>query len=188
MKRISSLILFGLFCIFLVGCGTNESSVTPPGNGNISTPNVSANSDSSPPPAAISNANVTKGAEAIGPGMIPQGVLQGTYAISEVQHDGLAEIISSENTTEITFIPPATFSRTSKKGGKVNHSDSGEYDIFGNNTLILKIMMSRQQIQPNPVVKRHAFALSTDGNEFRLTSEKGRVAVFRRIKPAPEPK
>src|ERR1041384_3605742 len=46
------------------------------------------------------------------------GVLQGTYTISEVQHDGIVEMISPDNSTEITFKQPGSFSRQSKIGGK----------------------------------------------------------------------
>src|SRR5689334_21295342 len=53
------------------------------------------------------------------------GVLQGTYTISEVQHDGIVEMISPENSTEITFKQPSSFSRQSKISGKVTHTDSG---------------------------------------------------------------
>jgi hypothetical protein len=188
MKRWISILILAQALTFLAGCNHADAPVPSAVNKNDSPPSVSANTNGSQPQASNSNATAGTDAVPIGPGLIPQAVLQGTYAISEVQHDGLVEMISPENTTEITFIPPATFSRISKKNGKVNHTDSGEYNIFGTNGLILKIMMSKQRIQTNPVVKRHPFTLSSDGNEFRLTSEKGKVAVFRRIKQAPDTK
>lgn len=147
---------------------------------------AAAPSPATTPPSSAPPTPTTPQGNPIGPDIVPQAILRGTYAISEVQQDGVVEMVSPENTTEITFKPPATFSRVSKRGGKIDHSDSGEYDIFGNNSLILKIMMSRQRPQIRPVVKRHTFSLSADGKEFRLTSEKGRIAVFRRIRELPE--
>lgn len=109
------------------------------------------------------------------------GRLQGTYTISEVQHDGIVEMIPAGNSTEITFVQPGSFSRQSKVNGTINHSDSGQYRIEGND-LILKIVMSKNQIQVKPVEKRFAFVLSTDGEELKLTTSKNRTAVFRKLK------
>jgi len=111
----------------------------------------------------------------------PLGLLQGTYAISEVQHDGIVEMISAENSTEINFKQPSSFSRQSKINGAINHTDSGQYKIEGNN-LVLKIIMSKNQIQVKPVEKRFTFVLSTDGEELKLTSSNNRTAVFRKVK------
>jgi len=109
------------------------------------------------------------------------GVLQGTYTISEVQHDGIVEMISPDNSTEITFKQPSSFSRQSKIGGKVTHTDSGQYQVEGDN-LILRIVMSKNQLQAKPVEKRFGYTLSADGAELKLTTDKNKTAVFRRTK------
>ena len=109
------------------------------------------------------------------------GVLQGTYTISEVQHDGIVEMVSPNNSTEITFKQPSSFSRQSKIGGKVTHTDSGQFQVEGDN-LILKIVMSKNQLQVKPVEKRFAYTLSADGEELKLTTDKNKTAVFRRTK------
>ncbi len=110
----------------------------------------------------------------------PQWLLQGTYAIAEVHHEGIVDMIKADTTTEIVFKPPASFSRLSKKDGRVYHTDSGQYAIEGD-TLILQIVLSNKQIQQPAVQKRHKFSISPDGNEFKLTSDKNNTAVFRRI-------
>ena len=109
------------------------------------------------------------------------GVLQGTYTISEVQHDGIVEMISPDNSTDITFKQPSSFSRQSKIGGKVTHTDSGQFQIVGDN-LILKIVMSKNQLQVKPVEKRFAYTLSVNGDELKLSTDKNKTAVFRRTK------
>lgn len=157
--------------------------------------NPSGNQPATPVPAANSsqtrstnqNANVpgpdanapVKPAETTLP---PQALLQGTYAISEVQHDGMVEMISSANTTEITFKAPSSFYRVSKKEGKSDFKDNGQYKIEGNDKLVLTILMSNEKMQLKPVVKEHTFSISPTGDELKLTSAKGNTAVFRRIR------
>lgn len=193
MKRILCLFTFTLVGFFLTGCNNANTPTPSPSSAQTNANNATSSAATAKPngnqnqPTNSNSAPAQVGLPA-GPDAVPQALLRGTYAISEVQHDGLVEMVSPDNTTEITFVPPASFTRQSKKGGKVDHTDSGEYDVFGNNTMILKIMMSRKKIQVTPVVKRHQFSLSADGTEFRLTSENGKTAVFRRIKDLPSAK
>jgi hypothetical protein len=111
------------------------------------------------------------------PGAAP---LMGTFTISEVHDKGVVTMIPHQVATQITFIPDGTFSRVSKKQGKVNFKDSGQFVIEGQDQLILKIVMSDGKIQQTPVEKRHTFTLSEDGTELKMTGKDGKLAVFRR--------
>ena len=115
----------------------------------------------------------------------PPPVLLGKYAIIEVHHKGLINMISAENTTEINFTPDGKFSRVSKKGGKVDHSDSGDFRVEGQDQLVLLIHESKQQIQDPPVVRRHKIQVSPDGTELRMMSKQGLTAMFRKTTPLP---
>lgn len=182
MKKHDLIFLLTVAVLLLAGCAKNPASqptpTAPLGNANSSQgQSASANQNSSPQktvdnPAAKPTATT----------LPPQALLQGTYAISEVQHDGLVEMISSANTTEITFKPPSSFSRLSKKNGQKDFTDSGQYKIEGSDKLILKILMSNERMQINPVSKQHTFSISPTGDELKLTSSTGRTAVFRRIR------
>ena len=174
-KQYSWLIVIGLL-IVLTGCKKTGGE------------SVVISQDASLPPNANAKDTVKKDApETAKPATAGTdepsrvGRLQGTYAISEVQHDGIVEMISAGNSTEITFVQPGSFSRQSKVNGTINHTDSGQYRIEGNE-LVLKIVLSKNQIQAKPVEKRFAFVLSTDGDELKLTTSKNRTAVFRKIK------
>ncbi|MEW6129265.1 MAG: hypothetical protein AB1757_19655 [Acidobacteriota bacterium] len=181
-------ILFGLLFIGLgfASCAQNPENGT---SSNKNSPQVDStsqgggakgdspsNSQENPQPV---DANKVQAAGV--PGTAPEALLNGTYATTEVQHDGIIDLIKPDNQTEIVFKPPATYTRSSKKNGKMDHTDSGYYSISGD-TLILKIVMSQQQIQTTPVEKRFKFKLSTDGSELKLESDKSKIAVFRRIK------
>ncbi len=169
---ISGLLLLTLLCACnKSGSVVNQQMANPAANSNRSE-TANANNDATASPQTVN-----------GEGQNQTGVLQGTYTISEVQHDGIVEMISPENSTEITFKQPGSFARQSKVAGTVNHSDSGQYKIEGQ-TLILKIVMSKNRVQLKPVEKRFVFSLSTDGEELKLTSDNKRTAVFRRSKAA----
>lgn len=178
------LILILSTCLFsLAGCtsgadsSANKNPPSPPtANTNNSQPPESSAAQKAEPPPVDPAQRQTVGV----PKDSPQWLLQGTYAIAEVHHEGIVDMIKAETTTEITFKPPASFSRLSKREGKVYHTDSGQYAIEGDN-LILQIVLSNKQIQQPPVKKSHKFSISPDGNEFKLTSDKNNTAVFRRI-------
>ena len=92
----------------------------------------------------------------------------------------LTQVFEDQIATQITFLPDGTFSRTSKARDKANFKDSGQFVIEGQDQLVLKIVMSRGQIQKTPVEKRHTFSLSEDGMELKMTAKDGKVAIFRR--------
>jgi hypothetical protein len=115
----------------------------------------------------------------------PPPVLLGSFSVVEVHHKGMIDMISAENTTQIDFTPDGRFSRVSKKGGKVDHSDSGDFRVEGQDQLVLLIRESKQQIQDPPVVRRHKIELSRDGTELRMMSKQGMTAMFRKTTPLP---
>lgn len=187
MKRRLQILSYALMLLAVCSCvknpETNQNSSANKGNP------ATANGNAAPQPGSAQNQNALSATDPAAVQTtnptIPQAVLQGTYAISEVQHDGLVEIVSSDNTTEITFKPPASFSRISKKKGSVDHTDSGQYKIEGDNQLTLKIVMSKERFQLKPVEKIFGFWVSPNGDEMKLITvkdQKPRTAVFRRIK------
>jgi hypothetical protein len=115
----------------------------------------------------------------------PPPTLLGTYSIIEVHHKGLIDMISAENTTEINFTPDGKFSRVSRKAGKIDHTDSGDFRVEGQDQLVLLIYESKQQIQDPPVVRRHKIEVSADGTELRMMSKQGLTAMFRKRTPLP---
>lgn len=67
-------------------------------------------------------------------------------------------------------------------GGKVDHTDSGEFRIEGGKQLVLRIRMWKKKFQTPAVEKKHTFSLSSDGTELRMTGADSKVGVFRRTK------
>jgi hypothetical protein len=182
MKQTVRILIISLGLCSLIGCTSDPSTTknvasTPAANANNAQPQADNSNQKAETPAVDPSQRQIAGT----PQDSPQWRLQGTYAIAEVHHEGIVDMIKAETTTEIIFKPPASFSRLSKREGKVYHTDSGQYDIEGD-TLILRIVLSNKQIQQPPVEKRHKFSMSPDGNEFKLTSDKNNTAVFRRIK------
>jgi hypothetical protein len=184
MKKKLLIPLLSIYFFTLVGCHNGVGST----DHKNPAPSATANTNAAPPQAGAANpqpdpakpADPSKKQTTGVSKDSPQWLLQGTYAIAEVQHDGIVDMVKSDTTTEILFTPPASFSRRSKKGGKVYHTDSGQYAIEGD-TLTLQIVLSNKQIQQPPAIKNHKFSISPDGSEFKLTSEKNNTAVFRRI-------
>ena len=184
MKKQALILLLTIASLWLAGCAKNpapnQPATTAASTANSNAPqgqNANTNQNSSSP-----KQNEPPSAQAMQTTQSPQALLQGTYAISEVQHDGIVEMVSNANTTEITFKAPASFSRVSKKNGKRDYTDSGQFKIEGTDKLILKIIMSNEKIQINPVSKQHTFSISPTGDELKLTSSTGKTAVFRRVR------
>lgn len=184
MKRNALILILLIGLLGLLGCKSDADSgpshsapATPSANANNAQPQQSGAGPKNEAPPVDPSKRQTAGV----PQDSPQWLLQGTYAIAEVQHEGIVDMVKAETTTEITFKPPASFTRLSKKDSKIYHSDSGQYAIEGD-TLILQIVLSNKQIQQPPVEKRHKFSMTPDGNEFKLTSDKNNTAVFRRIR------
>jgi hypothetical protein len=115
----------------------------------------------------------------------PPPTLLGTYSIIEVHHKGMVDMISAENTTQITFTADGKFSRLSKKGGQVDHTDSGDFRVEGQDQLVLVIHESKQRIQEPPVVRKHRIEVSKDGTELRMVSRGGMTAMFRKTSAIP---
>lgn len=110
--------------------------------------------------------------------------LIGTYESREVHNQGVVTLISQLKTNWI-FSADGTYERLSQVKGKPYHADSGTFRIDPPDKLVLTIQMSglkmNRKIQNPPLTKTHTFSLSPDGEELRLTSEKGSVAIFARI-------
>ena len=68
-----------------------------------------------------------------------------------------------------------------RKDGTTYHADSGKFRINAPDKLLLTIEVSDKKIQSPPLHKMHKFSLSEDGDELKMTNEKGAVAVYRRI-------
>jgi hypothetical protein len=181
MKRIyttSTLLL--LLAIGLVGCKNaatstnNQTSAAQPPSSNSNaaddqrlTNSNAATATSSGTPAAVNATDVAK--------------LFGTYAMSEVHSGGVVNMISQMK-TQITFLSDGTYSRISMRHGNVYHSDAGNFRVEGNDQLVLLIKFAKQKVNNPPLERRHNFSLSRDGEELRMTSADGKVAVFRKIK------
>jgi hypothetical protein len=115
----------------------------------------------------------------------PPAALLGTYMVVEVRHKGIIDMINAANTTQITFTPDGKFMRESKKGGRVDHTDSGDFRVEGKNELVLVIRESKKETKDPPVVIRHPIQVSTDGSELVMTSKSGSAATFRRLGTVP---
>jgi hypothetical protein len=143
-------------------------------NSNRATPPQAGNDNAAPGPAVSSTEK--KADES------PE--LVGTYEAREILDKGVVTLVSKIKTTW-WFSPDQTYSRVSQVGGNTYHSDSGTFQIAKPDRLLLAIQFSRERSTPkihNPPLRRtHSFSLSPDGEELRLTSGKGSVAVFRRI-------
>ena len=109
--------------------------------------------------------------------------LFGTYEMSEVHSGGVVNMIS-EMKTELTFLSDGNYTRISKRKGKLYHSDAGSYRIEGGDQLVLLIKIAKQKVYDPPLERKHSFTLSRDGEELRMTSDDGKIAVFRKVKRA----
>jgi len=83
------------------------------------------------------------------------------------------------------FSADGNYSRVSQVNGKTYHSDSGAFRLEPPDKLVLSIQVTGQKtsrkIQTPALEKTHKYSLSPDGDELRLTSEKGTVGVFQRV-------
>jgi len=109
--------------------------------------------------------------------------LAGAYVMTEVHDKGVVNIIS-ELKTVIYFSGDGTYTRSSSKKDLVYHTDSGSYRVEGEDKLVLTIQMSKtgsdRKIHTTPITKAHKFTLSSNGEELRMISDDGKVALFRR--------
>jgi len=98
----------------------------------------------------------------------------------QVQKAGVVNMLT-EARSEITFIPDGTYSRLSKLKDRVIHDDHGQYRIENGQYLVLTIQISKKNIHNPPLEKRHKISLSSDGEELKMISENGDIAVFHKI-------
>jgi hypothetical protein len=188
MKRkqfIWSIVVTSLLFL-LYGCKAKEQAAANAAKPAPAPSATSSNSTETPnpptlPAATATNANTSKeppGSSKEAPREPPQ--LIGTYEAREVEDKGVVTLISQIKTV-ISFDARGTYSRASQAKGKIYHSDSGQFRIEPPNKLVLTIQTSRKTILKPPVEKKHTFSLSDDGDELRLTSDKGTTAVFHRV-------
>src|SRR6185503_5176442 len=105
----------------------------------------------------------------------------GKYQMVQVQKGGVVSMISQRK-VEIAFSPNGTYSRVSKANDKSVHDDQGQYRIENGDQLVLTIQVSKKTIHNPPIEKRHKISLSLDGEELRMISETGDIAVFRKVR------
>ncbi len=187
MKRaqiVSSIVVASLLFL-LYGCKAKEQDSANAAKPAPATSASSSSTDKPSPPAQLSaasdNANTSKESAASSkeaPKKTPQ--LIGTYEAREVENKGVVTLISQIKTV-ISFSSAGTFSRASQAKGVIYLSDSGQFRIEPPNKLVLTIQTSRKAILKQPVERTHTFSLSPDGDELKLTSDKGATAVFHRV-------
>ncbi len=182
-------ILLVLAILILAGC---KSAETPSNSGAKAAPATSSNSsqaDNSNQSSQTATASTggssskesTESANAK-PSAPPQ--LLGTYESREVESEGVVTMISQ---LKIMFVFSAdgSYARESQVNGKAYHADSGSFRIQPPDKLILSIQVTglktQRKMQSPPLTKTHVFTLSSDGNELKMTSDKGKTAIFRRV-------
>lgn len=195
MKRINRIVLVCLACltVFAGGCINNEPVNQNQTSAASSQANSQENSNGPVGPPGVVRPPVSHVPATPVPGMPaqspdtsadennPPASLLGTYVVVEVRHKGIIDMISAENSTQINFTADGKFSRVSKKGGRVDHTDSGDFKVEGRDQLVLVIHESKKKIQDPPVVIRHPIQVSRDGSELIMTSSTGKAATFRRL-------
>lgn len=170
-------VLFVLSTLLLSACSAGQSA-----SDSARKPTSAANSNQASSPA---DANASKAGDApavVKPAEPTQPI--GTYESREVHDQGVVTLMSQLKTVWM-FSADGTYERLSQVKGKPYHADSGTFRIEPPDKLVLTIQMSglktSRKIQNPPLMKTHIFSLSPDGEELRLTSAKGSVAVFERI-------
>lgn len=136
------------------------------------------------------SASVTNDNSAVGPSAdsdaaatapaLPPPVLLGVYAMSEVRHDGQVTMVNQSNVTEITFTANGAYVRQARRSGIIDHSDSGDFRIDSDGTIVLRTQMSDGKLKIPATEKRYQYTLSSGGDELVLKGSEGREAVFRR--------
>jgi hypothetical protein len=110
--------------------------------------------------------------------------LIGTYESREVHTEGVVTVMSKLRTVW-RFYEDGNYARISMVNGKTYHTDSGAFRIEPPDKLLLTIQITGQKanrkIHAPALQKTHKFSLSPDGDELRLTSDKGAVGIFQRV-------
>jgi hypothetical protein len=181
MKKIhTTSILFFLLAIGLVACKNAATSTNNQTSAAQASP-ASSNAAHDQPRTNVNAATGSASGTSATDNANDVAKLFGTYAMSEVHSAGVVNMISQLK-TQITFLSDGTYSRISMRNGNVYHSDAGRFRVEGNDQLVLLIKFARQKINNPPLERRHSFTLSRDGEELKMTSADGKVAVFRKIK------
>jgi len=173
------LVLAVLSMLILVGCKASGPAA------NTSVRPAPADDSNREGASANSNANASKPADTSTTEK-PAGPAQliGTYESREVHDQGVVTLITQLKTLWM-FAADGTYSRVSQVKGKPYHADSGTFRIEPPDRLVLTIQVTglktKRQIQSPALSKTHKFSLSPDGEELRLTSEKGSVGIFERV-------
>jgi type IV secretory pathway VirB10-like protein len=185
MKKTSLLSIATIIALvfFSSACRNNE---TPANKTAQPSPVASVTQNSNQPSRPIDQSNSNAAKPAITPPKPSDSPAQliGEYEVREIQDKGVVTLVSSIQ-TKIVFLADGSYSRVSKKDGRVYHSDSGQFRLEPPDRLVLSIQLSGQKtgqtIQNPPIEKAHRFKLSPDGDELRLTNDKGSVAVYSRV-------
>ncbi len=176
MKKTNLVLSIALVLVtfLLPGCKAKEiaSSTWAPASPG-SSPSVTANANS--PATSASQSAVT-------PPASETPKLLGTYEAREVENKGVVTLISHIKTI-FSFTAEGTYSRVSQVNGKTYHSDGGLFQIEAPDKLVLTIQISEKNIQNPRIMKKLRFSLSPDGDELKLTSEKGTATFQRTAKP-----
>jgi hypothetical protein len=181
-----AILIIVLLSVLLAGCNksaaTSNSNSKPNSNSGAS-PTSTGPVDSSSAAQANNNTSDGKAADNSAASNIPAdpAKMLGTYQMVQVQRAGVVNMLS-ESKTEITFSPEGTYSRLSKVKEKIIHDDQGQYRVEGGEYLVLTIQVSKKNIHNPPIEKRHKISLSRDGEELKMISDKGNIAVFHKIK------
>ncbi|MGA9771431.1 MAG: hypothetical protein WBV94_20530 [Blastocatellia bacterium] len=180
MIKKSVILIIALLILTLAGCtkGAPDSNSDSKTNSNIVANPATPNSGSSA--QANGNASTAVNSAASGEPADPAKLL-GTYQMVQVQKAGVVNMLSQAR-SEITFLPEGTYSRLSKVNDKVIHDDQGQFRIEGGEYLVLTIQVSKKNIHNPPLEKRHKISLSRDGEELKMISENGDIAVFHKIR------
>ena len=173
--------IIALLIVPLAGC--NKGAATSNSDAKPATSNSNPAASGAPASQDNSNASGAKPADNNAASNEPADPTKmlGTYQMVKVEKAGVVNMLSQAK-SEITFIPDGTYSRLSKVSGKVIHDDHGQYRIEGGEYLVLTIQISKKNIHNPPLEKRHKISLSRDGEELKMISENGDIAVFHKIK------
>lgn len=150
---------------FLAGCSDKAPTDSP--------------ADSPQPEAPAATDKPQPDPSPVGPSLAPP-VLVGRYAMSEVRHSGQVSMVNESNVTEIVFTSTGSYVREAKRGGRVDHTDSGDFRVNNDGSLVLRMQMSDGKLKIPASERRYEFTLTSNGDELILKGSEGREAVFRR--------
>lgn len=181
-----AILIIVLLSVPLAGCNkgaATSNSDSKPNSNSAAISTTPGPPDSSSAAQANSNTADGKPADNSAASNIPAdpAKMLGTYQMVQVQRAGVVNMLS-ESKTEITFSPEGTYSRLSKVKEKIIHDDQGQYRIEGGEYLVLTIQVSKKTIHNPPIEKKHKISLSRDGEELKMISDNGNMAVFHKIR------